>query len=152
MTARQQRWFELLELVTAGNFAWSMTTARYDLNGEDAYPTLRSKHQKKDSVVDLHDHRAKPTDSPQEPASAESSEFVEREGWIDEATVMLKDKHDPTQRINGTCPPGASQKDETVESSRKSAVVCRLPLGPYEHVSILISTRNRSLRLTDRRS
>ncbi|KAF7188102.1 Ophiobolin F synthase [Pseudocercospora fuligena] len=134
VTARQQRWFELLELVTAGNFAWSMTTARYDLNGEDAYPTLRSKHQKKDSVVDLDDHGAKRTDSPQEPASVESSEFIEGKEGIDEASVMSKDKPDANERLNGTRPLDVSDKDETVNFSRKSAFVSRLPLDSYEHI------------------
>lgn len=43
-TARVKYWFELLDLVTAGNFAWSMTTARYNHNEQDAYPGLRAKH------------------------------------------------------------------------------------------------------------
>lgn len=42
-TERMRYWFTLLDVVTAGNFAWSMTTARY-LRGEDPYPGLRSKH------------------------------------------------------------------------------------------------------------
>ncbi|KAI9710434.1 MAG: hypothetical protein M1828_002164 [Chrysothrix sp. TS-e1954] len=40
-----ETWFELLDKVTAGNFAWSMTTARYDMCAEDAYPGLRAKHR-----------------------------------------------------------------------------------------------------------
>ncbi|KAK8101989.1 polyprenyl synthetase [Apiospora kogelbergensis] len=35
------QWLELLDWVTAGNFAWSMTTARYRLGAEDSYPALR---------------------------------------------------------------------------------------------------------------
>lgn len=35
-------WLLLLDLVTAGNFAWSMTTARYNVNADDAYPSLRA--------------------------------------------------------------------------------------------------------------
>ena len=46
LTENTKDWLELLDLVTAGNFAWSMTTARY-LNGEDAYPGLRAKQQKR---------------------------------------------------------------------------------------------------------
>ncbi|KAF9241499.1 hypothetical protein DTO013E5_8798 [Penicillium roqueforti] len=41
------KWFELLDIVTAGNFAWSMTTARYHDDVEDAYPGLRVVSQKK---------------------------------------------------------------------------------------------------------
>lgn len=41
-----RNWFDLLDWVTAGNFAWSMTTARY-LNGKDAYPSLRTAHESK---------------------------------------------------------------------------------------------------------
>ncbi|KAJ5523607.1 terpenoid synthase [Penicillium frequentans] len=40
-----QDWFLFLDLVTAGNFAWSMTTARYDLSAIDAYPALRIARQ-----------------------------------------------------------------------------------------------------------
>ncbi|KAK8078753.1 polyprenyl synthetase [Apiospora phragmitis] len=40
-TEKTVQWMELLDLVTAGNFAWSMTTARYQLGVEDAYPALR---------------------------------------------------------------------------------------------------------------
>ena len=43
-TEKIRYWFTLLDLVTAGNFAWSMTTARY-LKGPDSYPDLRAKHQ-----------------------------------------------------------------------------------------------------------
>nr|POE78004.1 ophiobolin f synthase [Quercus suber] len=43
-TERARYWFTLLDLVTAGNFAWSMTTARY-LNGPDAYPARRASHR-----------------------------------------------------------------------------------------------------------
>ncbi|KAF4984888.1 hypothetical protein FZEAL_41 [Fusarium zealandicum] len=39
-TERIRRWLHLLDNVTAGNFAWSMTTARYKAGGEDAYPAL----------------------------------------------------------------------------------------------------------------
>ena len=52
LTAREnlsdnvRNWFDLLDWVTAGNFAWSMTTARY-LNGKDAYPGLRTAHMSK---------------------------------------------------------------------------------------------------------
>lgn len=42
VTDRIIKWFELLDLVTAGNFAWSMTTARYHDDAEDAYPGLRA--------------------------------------------------------------------------------------------------------------
>jgi hypothetical protein len=39
-TEKTRQWLELLDLVTAGNFAWSMTTARYRAGAEDVYPTL----------------------------------------------------------------------------------------------------------------
>lgn len=42
-TEKTLQWLELLDLVTAGNFAWSMTTARYRLGGRDDYPKLRRK-------------------------------------------------------------------------------------------------------------
>ena len=35
-----------LDHVTAGNFAWSMTTARYRYGAEDVYPSLRVAHSK----------------------------------------------------------------------------------------------------------
>lgn len=45
ITDKIQDWFLLLDLVTAGNFAWSMTTARYDSSAIDAYPALRIAHE-----------------------------------------------------------------------------------------------------------
>nr|USS30769.1 BFT [Nectria nigrescens] len=42
MSDKITQWLELLDLVTAGNFAWSMTTARYRLGAEDAYIALRN--------------------------------------------------------------------------------------------------------------
>lgn len=48
VTERAKYWFTLLDLVTAGNFAWSSTTARY-LKGQDAYPALRTKHKETQS-------------------------------------------------------------------------------------------------------
>ncbi|KAF4966749.1 hypothetical protein FSARC_5614 [Fusarium sarcochroum] len=33
-------WLHVLDCVTAGNFAWSMTTARYQAGSDDIYPTL----------------------------------------------------------------------------------------------------------------
>ena len=47
MTGRILKWFDVLNLVTAGNFAWSLTTARYHAEAEDAYPGLRAGNQKK---------------------------------------------------------------------------------------------------------
>lgn len=47
VTDRIIKWFKLLDFVTAGNFAWSMTTARYHDDVEDAYPGLRAVNQKK---------------------------------------------------------------------------------------------------------
>lgn len=40
-TEKTTQWLELLDLVTAGNFAWSMTTARYIHGADDVYPALR---------------------------------------------------------------------------------------------------------------
>lgn len=42
VTSKTTQWLELLDLVTAENFVWSMTTARYRLGAEDAYPSLRA--------------------------------------------------------------------------------------------------------------
>lgn len=42
-TEKTRQWLELLDLVTAGNFAWSMTTARYRAGAEDVYPALWKK-------------------------------------------------------------------------------------------------------------
>ncbi|KAJ5641727.1 isoprenoid synthase domain-containing protein [Penicillium lividum] len=50
VTERTLTWFELLERVTAANFAWSMTTARYDADAEDAYPGLRAANQEQNST------------------------------------------------------------------------------------------------------
>lgn len=40
-TEKTSQWLELFDLVTAGNFAWSMTTARYQHDAKDVYPALR---------------------------------------------------------------------------------------------------------------
>lgn len=50
LTEKTIQWLELLDLVTAGNFAWSMTTARYHHNAEGAYPGLRTRHQQMHTV------------------------------------------------------------------------------------------------------
>jgi hypothetical protein len=39
-TEKTRQWLELLDLVTAGNFAWSMTTARYRAGAPDVYSAL----------------------------------------------------------------------------------------------------------------
>lgn len=54
LTEKTIQWLDLLDLVTAGNFAWSMTTARYHHDAEDTYISLRTKHQElqKDSTMD----------------------------------------------------------------------------------------------------
>ncbi|KAG9496483.1 hypothetical protein J7337_011259 [Fusarium musae] len=39
-TEKTRQWLELLDLVTAGNFAWSMTTAGYRAGAPDVYPSL----------------------------------------------------------------------------------------------------------------
>lgn len=41
-TEKTTQWLEMLDLVTAGNFAWSMTTARYIHGADDVYPALRN--------------------------------------------------------------------------------------------------------------
>lgn len=53
-TDRTSQWLKLLDRVTAGNFAWSMTTARYRLDAEDAYPALQAAQGKnpESSIVD----------------------------------------------------------------------------------------------------
>lgn len=53
-SGRAKKWFAILDMVTAGNFAWSMTTARY-LRGEDAYPTLRASHNEEALPSTKHD-------------------------------------------------------------------------------------------------
>jgi len=44
---RTLEWINLLDNVTAGNFVWSMTTARYHTEVEDSYPGLRKAHLEK---------------------------------------------------------------------------------------------------------
>ena len=61
-TERTRYWFTLLDLVTAGNFLWSMTTARY-LKGEDGYPALRAQHRR-DSAHSTKDNLDQPISAP----------------------------------------------------------------------------------------
>jgi hypothetical protein len=42
LTAEAEQWLDTLDDVTAGNFAWSMTTPRYDHQQPNAYPSLRA--------------------------------------------------------------------------------------------------------------
>ena len=51
-------WLAILDLVTGGNFIWSMTTARYILDADDEYPRLREKHQEKLASGAVHDFAA----------------------------------------------------------------------------------------------
>lgn len=51
-TPRLARWLQLLEQVTAGNFVWSMTTARYRLANKNSYPALRAAQVAQDITTD----------------------------------------------------------------------------------------------------
>lgn len=51
-TPRLVKWMYLLENVTAGNFAWSMTTARYRLANKNSYPALRAAQKAQGDVAD----------------------------------------------------------------------------------------------------
>lgn len=51
-TPRLVKWMQLLEYVTAGNFAWSMTTARYNIANKNAYPALRAAQDAQSDVAD----------------------------------------------------------------------------------------------------
>ncbi|KAJ5908816.1 terpenoid synthase [Penicillium taxi] len=53
ITDRILKWIDLLVLVTAGNFVWSMTTARYDDKAQDAYPGLRATKREKNYRLGL---------------------------------------------------------------------------------------------------
>ena len=51
-------WFGILDLITSGNFIWSMTTARYNTGAEDAYPGLRAAYHEKRSLGAIQDFTA----------------------------------------------------------------------------------------------
>lgn len=51
-TPRLTKWLQLLEHVTAGNFVWSMTTARYRLANKNSYPALRAAQEAQGSTAD----------------------------------------------------------------------------------------------------
>ena len=53
-----EKWLSILDYVTAGNFVWSMTTARYVLGADDEYPRLRAAHQAKLASGAIHDFNA----------------------------------------------------------------------------------------------
>lgn len=63
LTPRISEWFYILDTVTAGNFAWSMTTARYHASSHNPYSDLR-----KEASI------ARGGDVPQAPAPATVSE------------------------------------------------------------------------------
>ena len=52
------KWLSILDLVTGGNFVWSMTTARYIVGADDGYPRLRAEHQRKLALGAVHDFSA----------------------------------------------------------------------------------------------
>ncbi|KAJ4007490.1 geranylgeranyl pyrophosphate synthetase [Fusarium irregulare] len=81
-TEKTRQWLELLDLVTAGNFAWSMTTARYRAGAPDVYPDLWKHCADKESD----------TESLGRPISVNAKEMA------DEIDVVLHDRKylDPT--------------------------------------------------------
>ncbi|USW55040.1 Putative polyprenyl synthetase, isoprenoid synthase domain superfamily [Septoria linicola] len=87
-TQKSTEWFDLLDLVTAGNFAWSMTTARYDLNGQDAYPALRLQHQTESQNLPGLD-----LDAPIS-TSAKKRDSVHEKMDLHEASCLLNDQVD----------------------------------------------------------
>lgn len=78
LTVRLANWFVMLDTVTAGNFAWSMTTARYNAHVYDPYPALRKAHaeakQNGLSETAVETAIAKPKDKPAPTEMASLSE------------------------------------------------------------------------------
>lgn len=113
LTEKALQWLEVLDLVTAGNFAWSMTTARYHLDADDAYPRLRAAHQanepglNSDSLsvpISIRSGGAKRTDS-----AIQINE--ERSGNTDTTAVLMGSKATtPDEFVDGdqNCLPLAS--------------------------------------------
>ncbi|KAF7186012.1 Ophiobolin F synthase [Pseudocercospora fuligena] len=105
-TERTRYWFTLLDLVTAGNFLWSMTTARY-LKGEDGYPALRAQHRR-DSANSTEDNLDQPISAP----------------------VMENGHANGSNRLNG-----AASLPQFVPSTQSDKAFLELPaasLAPYE--------------------
>lgn len=73
LTEKTIQWLDLLDLVTAGNFAWSMTTARYDHEAEDSYPTLRAKARES--------HTESSLDSLSDPISLSAARLTKNEDF-----------------------------------------------------------------------
>ena len=55
VSENSSKWLSILDLVTAGNFVWSMTTARYIIGTSDEYPKLRASHLEKRASGGIYD-------------------------------------------------------------------------------------------------
>lgn len=129
VTSRTTQWLELLDLVTAGNFAWSMTTARYRLGAEDAYPSLRTAYSKTADTGN--------TDSLGSPISLNAATMA------DKIDVVLKDRRyldysirerqDFKPELKATGQQSSHPSDEV--DYKKNQVTYAWSLHQYEDVS-----------------
>lgn len=122
LTARSMEWIDILDHVTAGNFVWSMTTARYDYKRPDSYPSLRASM----SVVGNEEF----ADTLSKPISATQVVIVER---LSETACSL----DPNTPNYGD----ASKDDKIIRESRTPILVGSL--DTYEEVSGTLTLHKR---------
>lgn len=104
LTEKTIQWLDLLDLVTAGNFAWSMTTARYHHDAEDSYPELRVRYQKT--------HSSPSSDGLSDPISLSAEKLARsailetvpnpiHHGRKDSADVAITTKTSTLDKVNG---------------------------------------------------
>ncbi|KAJ4253874.1 geranylgeranyl pyrophosphate synthetase [Fusarium torreyae] len=95
-TEKTRQWLELLDLVTAGNFAWSMTTARYRAGAEDVYPALWLK------CADMSD--SDDNESLGRPISVNAAEMADKIDVVlhDRKYLDLSNQERSPERLNGT--------------------------------------------------
>lgn len=125
-------WFDVLDMVTAGNFAWSMTTARYDSGAKDAYPDLRATNQLERPSGFLQDFTASNA-SQEATTNLSCSEESKLSGSMLSGASLFTDKSMP--------------EDLTVSSlhhvtcnqvqDHSSRILSKVSLASYENVSLL---------------
>lgn len=129
-----RQWLELLDLVTAGNFAWSMTTARYRHGAEDAYPSLRLKCSKPADVDD--------TQSLSNPISLNAAEIADKIDVVlsPRRYLDLSKQERPSNNVDMTR--HSQQPSHAVTDFKKSQISQIKSVYQYEDVSELKTDRN----------
>ncbi|KAI1175872.1 isoprenoid synthase domain-containing protein [Nemania sp. FL0916] len=138
-TEKTEQWLVLLDLVTAGNFAWSMTTARYRLGGEDVYPLLR-REVPKSSRSGVTDSLGSPISKNAERLADKIDRVIGDRKYLD---LNYRDEHPSQQDTTSDRKP--KHRDNTTSRKSKPGKKWQLyqyedtVLEPYEYITSLPS-------------